>query len=63
MRRLNDNAAAVLYGHVVMPIEEREQTQRAVTAMAAYTDLLGQLAENGPPGPNDGPPSGEPVVS
>jgi hypothetical protein len=45
LRRLNDNAATVVYRHVVMPIEEREQTQRAVTAMAAYSDLLAQLIQ------------------
>jgi len=62
LRRLDDNAGAVLYRHVVMPIEEREQTQRVVTAMAAYIDLLAQLAEDGPAGADDDPAATEPAV-
>jgi hypothetical protein len=41
LRRLNDSAVVDRY--VVMPIEERGQTQRAVTAPAAYSDVLAPL--------------------
>jgi diphthamide biosynthesis methyltransferase len=44
LRRLADNAAATLHQLVVLPIEEREQLQRALVAQAAYSDLLAQLS-------------------
>jgi hypothetical protein len=44
LRRLSENARAILHGHIVRPIEESEQVQRTLAAQAAYGDLLGQLA-------------------
>lgn len=43
LRSLTRNTRATLHTHIVEPIEEREQAERAVVAQDAYGDLLAQL--------------------
>ncbi|MEX1141396.1 MAG: hypothetical protein WD993_05110 [Thermoleophilaceae bacterium] len=43
LRSLTRNTRATLHAHIVEPIEEREQAERAVVAQDAYGDLLAQL--------------------
>jgi hypothetical protein len=49
VRDLNESAGATLRTDVVEPMERREATVRTLAAQTAYSDILGQAADERPP--------------
>jgi hypothetical protein len=48
MRDLNESAGATLHTDVVEPTERRKATVRTLVAQTAYSDILGQAADERP---------------
>jgi hypothetical protein len=49
LRDLNESAHAALHTDIVEPMERREATVRTLAAQTAYSDILGQAADERSP--------------